>query len=245
MSDDCKDITIKKLKEILKEKKKSNNNIKLSGKKTDLCKQYLQHKTPKSNTYKPNAHNKPVSPKTQLYESLKKVAKSLNTIDDLSTLKHKLNTIIEQQITELKKNKKYVTSKDVITMMNKKDNMDIIVKQLKMIDDEYTREDVGTEVLEDATELLMKYERSDQRKFLETIGRTIDEDWLIYRWEDDDEKIVAKKLLKKESMNKIIKFLLEKKKDEYWTFKSLVSIEKDELDKLYSENDLKKFNTYM
>ena len=46
-------------------------------------------------------------------------------------------------------------------------------------------------------------------------------------------------------MNKIIKFLLEKKKDEYWTFKSLVSIEKDELDKLYSENDLKKFNTYM
>ena len=82
-------------------------------------------------------------------------------------------------ITDLKKNKKYVTSKDVITMMNKKDNMDIIVKQLKMIDDEYTREDVGTEVLEDATELLMKYERSDQRKFLETIGRTIDEDWLI------------------------------------------------------------------
>lgn len=33
MSDDCKDITIKKLKEILKEKKKSNNNIKLSGKR--------------------------------------------------------------------------------------------------------------------------------------------------------------------------------------------------------------------
>ena len=176
-----------------------------------------------------------------------KCSKSDSSLKNLfkKILPVKRTTIIEQQITEPKKNKKYVTSKDVITMMNKKDNMDIIVKQLKMIDDEYTREDVGTEVLEDGTELLMKYERSDQRKFLETIGRTIDEDWLIYRWEDDDEKIVAKKLLKKESMNKIIKFLLEKKKDEYWTFQSLVSIEKDELDKLYSENDLKKFNTYM
>jgi hypothetical protein len=93
-------------------------------------------------------------------------------------------------ITDLKKNKKYVTSKDVITMLNKKTNMDIIVKQLNMIDDEYTREDVGTDVLIDATELVMKYERSDQRKFLETIGRTIDDIVFVYKWEEEDEKIV-------------------------------------------------------
>jgi hypothetical protein len=93
-------------------------------------------------------------------------------------------------ITDLKKNKKYVTSKDVITMLNKKTNMDIIVKQLNMIDNEYTREDVGTDVLIDATELVMKYERSDQRKFLETIGRTIDDIVFVYKWEEEDEKIV-------------------------------------------------------
>jgi hypothetical protein len=59
-----------------------------------------------------------------------------------------------------------------------------------MIDNEYTREDVGTDVLIDATELVMKYERSDQRKFLETIGRTIDDIVFVYKWEEEDEKIV-------------------------------------------------------
>jgi len=235
MTDDCKGITLKKLKEILKEKKKSNKNIKLSGNKADLCKQYLEHKT----SSKSNTPSKPIdTPKTQLYELTKKVTQSLNTIDDLYKLKHKVNTIIEQQVTELKKNKKYVTSKDVITMMKNKVNMDNIVKQLKNIDDKYTREDVGTETLAEATGWFLKYERSDQEKFLETIGRTTTEDWLWQTWEQEDEKIVVNMLRKKTPMIKVINFLNNKNKnDKYWT--NISTINYNGLEKLYSVQDLK------
>ena len=250
MSDDCKGITVQKLKEIIKEKKKSNKNLRLSGSKAELCKQYLQHKTPskpntpKPNTPKPNTPKpntpKPVnSPKTQLYELTKKVAQSLNRIDDLFTLKHKLNTIVEQQITELKKKKKYVTSNDLITMMKKSVNMDEIVKQLNKIDDEYTREDVGSEVLENATKLFFKYERSDQEKFLETVGRTTTEDWLIQTWDQEDEKIVVSMLRKKTPMNKVINFLEDKNKhDPYWSVSMISTINYNDLRKLYSVKDL-------
>lgn len=245
MLDDCKGITIQKLKEVLREKKKLNNNIKLTGSKEELCKQYLQHTTPKSNNSKPNTP-KPVStPKRQLYELTTKVAKTLNTITELSTLKDTVTMIIEERIVQVKKINKYVTAEDIIIMMKNKVDMKEIIKQLMNIDDESTREDVGIEALMDETKWFFKYNRSDQERFLNFIGKSINEVWLIDRWTEDDEHIVVSMLRKKVSMDKVIRFLKKKQKDDYWMFQSLVSIERDELEMLYSKKDLDRFDKHM
>jgi hypothetical protein len=245
MIDDCKGISIQKLKEVLREKKKLNKNIKLTGSKAELCKQYLQHTTPKSNNSKPNTPEPGSTPKTQLYELTKKVAKTLNTIGELNELKYEITKIIETRINQVKKDNKYVTAEDIIKMMENKVSMKEIERQLRKIDDESTREDIGIEVLEDATELFFKYNRDDQQIFLDNTGVSYDHPWILDRWEEEDERLVVSMLRKKVPMGKVIQFLKKKHRDDNWYFRELLKMERDELEKLYSKKDLDKFDSLM
>ena len=255
MSDNCKDITVAKLKEILREKKKNGNKeVKLSGNKADLCDQYLKYKTPKSKTPKSNTPkspntSKPVStPKTQLYELTKSVAQSLNTIGDFYKLRNKLSLIVEQQMVEFKNKNTYITPQRIGTMLHNNVNMDEIVIQIMKINDEFTREEVGEDVLENESyvELLIKYKRIDQEKFLEAIGRTINEDWLMTIWTEQDEKIVVNKLLRKEPIGDVIKFIKHKNNnDKYWVLTTIVDIDYDKLLRLYSTKDILKLENHI
>ena len=263
----CKDFTITKLKEILREKKKGNKNVKVSGNKATLCVQYLKYKTPIPNAPIPNAPrpnapipnapmpnaprpnaSKPAStPRTQLYELTKSLAQSLNTIGDFYKLRNKLSLIVEQQMVEFKNKNTYITPQRIGTMLNNKVNMDEIVIQIRKINDESTREEVGEEVIEKESyvESLMIYKRIDQEKFLEAIGRTIDEGWLRTIWREQDEEIVVKKLLKNEPMHRVIEFLKKKENDTYWVLTSIVPIEYDKILELYSKKDILKLEKHV
>lgn len=240
-TNDCKELTVQKLKEVLKEKKKLNKSIKLSVNKEELCTQYHKYKTPTSPEKSPKDHM------TELFEQTKNVAQSLKTMDDFAKLRKELTMIVDQEMIEFKKNKQYTTPEQVLSMLRRKEDMRKIIKNLMMIDDDFEREEVGTQALEndDFMKLFKKYTRKEQAHFLESIGRSTTEDWFISNWIEEDEKIVVNMLLKKQSMAKVITFLKKKKKDDYWTLSTIVDINHSDLAKLYTDKEIKQLERHI
>tara|TARA_Y100000385_G_scaffold235846_1_gene249777 strand:+ start:193 stop:663 length:471 start_codon:yes stop_codon:yes gene_type:complete len=149
---------------------------------------------------------------------------------------------------EFKNKNTYITPQRIGTMLHNNVNMDEIVIQIMKINDEFTREEVGEDVLENESyvELLIKYKRIDQEKFLEAIGRTINEDWLMTIWTEQDEKIVVNKLLRKEPIGDVIKFIKHKNNnDKYWVLTTIVDIDYDKLLRLYSTKDILKLENHI
>lgn len=86
---DCKDLSVKQLKQELRERKKNNKSIKLTVNKEELCKQYY-------------SQHIEVDASVSFVQAMMMASPDMK-VQELRHLKKKLNQLIDQEIAERKK----------------------------------------------------------------------------------------------------------------------------------------------
>ena len=239
-TDKCADITLAQIKAILKDKKRSDKSISLTGNKEQLCAQYLILKNKTTTT---------VQKKFELNKELSTVKLSIDKIDtteNLLAFRDKVNELFKSHLSKIaftKDSKKEdINDHNVYVGMikAKKPMKHIIIQKLDRIKKQNVLNEIGKHIVPHVKQdLHEKYTRSKIVLFLEKVGRNyVDEDWLTNAWNDEDDAILEDMLRSKKSMKSIVSFLKKKDDDDdsYWTCSLLVM--KDELGNLYSEEDI-------
>ena len=234
--DKCKGILINDIKKFLREQKKTNKNIKLSGNKKELCETYLKYKQPvsKQNSKSTSPQSKPNISKQNVVKLIEESIKSIYKLSDLSSLRTIIQELFDDRFEAIKKANSFVNAEDVWNMMKNKVDMKDIVKKIEKINDFDTQHELGSEVIDiDPRPLYQNYSRIEQGDFMVAVKRSSLEDWLVDIWEEQDRQFVKSLINKKLPMHNVIITLQDKMNEhgDYWMYKLDINEMKTDLKK--------------